>query len=384
MEDQRPQKRSPLATNALSHAAAWLCLVHLLMPAFGLVLGESSRAGHAAFVAAGAGCHLPTFGRAAPRAKMARSPLQHAGTSPPPMVKGLRAGGTKGIESAAAGVQLEETAAMDMRVLSFDLDGTLWPTQEVVWAANEKMAAFLNERYPGTPSAQDVQTAMKAIRQRRREEAQAAGTQAAPVSYTELRKSALELVTAEAGFPDAEAAAAAQAAFQVWLDERNAAAGRLLFDGVQDMLADIRRRFPSLLVCAITNGRGDVSKIPELAPLFDFSVSGEDAHVFPERKPSVKIYHAAVNQALACTRGSGVVLQHGDAVHRPAEGGEAAAAFEHSLAGWVHVGDDLANDIGPARQLGMRTVLVEVSRACDTPASTRVPVRALPLRPWRP
>ena len=113
MEDQRPQKRSPLATNALAHAAAWLCLVHLLAPAFGLVLGESSRAGHAAFVAAGAGCHLPTLGRAAPRAKMARSSLQHASTSRPPMlVRGPRAGGTRGIESAAAGVQLEETAAI--------------------------------------------------------------------------------------------------------------------------------------------------------------------------------------------------------------------------------------------------------------------------------
>lgn len=105
-----------------------------------------------------------------------------------------------------AGVVLNERAEMAIDVLSFDLDGTLWPTQEVVWAANDAMQSFLvrvppppppppslrrplplpcspfpapsltlsaprcgltvqNERYPGTPSAKDVQETMKAIRQ---------------------------------------------------------------------------------------------------------------------------------------------------------------------------------------------------------------------------
>ena len=42
-----------------------------------------------------------------------------------------------------AGVVLNERAEMAIDVLSFDLDGTLWPTQEVVWAANDAMQSFL-------------------------------------------------------------------------------------------------------------------------------------------------------------------------------------------------------------------------------------------------
>ena len=135
-------------------------------------------------------------------------------------------------------------------------------------------------------------------------------------------------------------------------------------------LQQIRRRYPSLLVCAITNGRGDVSQIPELAEYFDFSVSGEDAHVFPERKPSVKIYHAAIRQALAWKQATDFVKA--DATRVP-QGEEEAKVFLDAVTRWVHVGDDLANDIGPPRKLGMRTVLVEADHGWRNGISTMSP-----------
>lgn len=143
-----------------------------------------------------------------------------------------------------AGVVFNEKGEMQIQTLSFDLDGTLWPTEEVVWAANDRMSQFLNREYPGTPDAKEVQSVMKSIRQQRRAKAEAEGTQPAPVSYTELRLSALKRVTLEAGFSASEAEKASQEAFETWLEERNAAAGRMLFEGVQDMLSDIRRCFP--------------------------------------------------------------------------------------------------------------------------------------------
>lgn len=275
-----------------------------------------------------------------------------------------------------AGVVLDEKRRMRIDTLSFDLDGTLWPTEEVVWAANDKMTEFLNQRFPGTPDAKKVQSVMKDIRQRRREEAEAAGTRAAPVSYTELRLSALELVTLEAGFSPKEAEQAAQGAFQKWLDERNAAAGRLLFEGVQDMLSDLRRRYPSMRVCAITNGRGDVNRIPQLAEFFDFSISGEDEQVFPHRKPSEKIYVAAINRVLADQKGPCATTQGGEdtqAATRLPVSKEEKEAFASSTERWVHVGDDLANDVGPARKLGMRTVLVEADMSWRQGISTMSP-----------
>jgi FMN hydrolase / 5-amino-6-(5-phospho-D-ribitylamino)uracil phosphatase len=255
----------------------------------------------------------------------------------------------------ASGVVLNVRTEMAIDVLSFDLDGTLWPTEQVVRAANEEMQCFLNERYPGTPSAKDVQETMKAIRQRRRADAKALSSTPAPVSYTELRLAALELVTAEAGYSESESGRAAADAFNVWLDARNAYAGKLLFPSAQNMLKIVRREYPAMLVCAITNGRGDVKKIPELAEFFDFSISGEDEHIFPERKPSEKIYVAAVNRAISSKRGSTFLEASATQVPQTKEEED---AFNEFVARWVHVGDDLANDIGPARKLGMRTVLV--------------------------
>jgi len=270
-----------------------------------------------------------------------------------------------------AGVLLDEAERMErIDTLSFDLDGTLWPTEEVVWAANDRMSEFLTSKYPGTPDAKKVQSVMKEIRQRRREEAEAAGSRAGPVSYTELRLSALALVTRQAGYSAAEAETASCEAFDTWLDERNAAAGRLLFDGVQEMLSSLRRSYPGMTICAITNGRGDVHRIPQLAEFFDFSISGEDKQVFPHRKPSDKIYIAAVNRVLADAKG---IALADDAATLPPRGKEAQEAFAHAVERWVHVGDDLANDIGPARKLGMRTVQVEADMSWRQGISTMSP-----------
>ena len=57
-----------------------------------------------------------------------------------------------------------------------------------------------------------------------------------------------------------------------------------------------------------------------LSPYFDFCVSWEDEDVFPARKPSPKIFDAALNRYKSLTSSDSI----GD----------------KSL--WVHVGDDLA------------------------------------------
>jgi len=74
-----------------------------------------------------------------------------------------------------------------------------------------------------------------------------------------------------------------------------------------------------------------------LSPYFDFTVSGEEEEVFPARKPSEKIYQIAMQRATTLR-------------------GENADQDPNA---WVHVGDDLANDIVPARAVGMRTVWLE-------------------------
>ena len=50
------------------------------------------------------------------------------------------------------------------------------------------------------------------------------------------------------------------------------------------------------LIAAITNGRGDPLKMPSLCKLFDFTVSAEDADIYPERKPAAAPFLAALQK----------------------------------------------------------------------------------------
>jgi FMN phosphatase YigB (HAD superfamily) len=116
----------------------------------------------------------------------------------------------------------------------------------------------------------------------------------------------------------------AEQMFELWLSERHAAASRMLFDGAAAAVAEARRLHPDAAIAAITNGSGDPLAMPELAALFDFTVSAEDASIYPNRKPAREPFLAALRVA-GCAA-------------RPSE--------------WAHVGDDLINDVQASRALG--------------------------------
>ena len=157
-----------------------------------------------------------------------------------------------------------------LRLLTCDLDDTFWPTAEVVAAANTALSTALEAR--GADSSLLGET-MKRLRR-------AAGVQ---MSYTEARTSAIsELLGGDHG--------TAEELFQLWLDARQQASEDLLFPDAATSLAEVRRRHPDAVVGAVTNGRGDPRFIPSLAPHFDFCVSGEDADVHPNRKPSAPVH----------------------------------------------------------------------------------------------
>ena len=203
-----------------------------------------------------------------------------------------------------------------LRLLTFDLDDTFWPTGAVVARANEAMRAALAREGADGAGHQD---AMKRLRR-------AAGP---AMSYTEARTEACAALLAEAG---ADVALAPQL-FDVWLDERHRAAEALLFDGSADALREVTRRHPDAVVAAVTNGRGDPARMPSLKPFFAFTVSGEAAGVHPNRKPSPVIYEAALERA----------------------------GVSNADDAWIHVGDCLLNDCDAAKRVGARTVWLDAS-----------------------
>jgi FMN phosphatase YigB (HAD superfamily) len=96
-------------------------------------------------------------------------------------------------------------------------------------------------------------------------------------------------------------------------------------------LRGIREQYPSVVIGAITNGRGNPFHMPDVAPYFDFCTSGEDEGVFPFRKPDSGIYEAALRQF------RGIATDCNDI-------------------NWIHVGDDLANDVGASAACGAKTI----------------------------
>ena len=196
-------------------------------------------------------------------------------------------------------------ALASLRLITFDLDDTLWPTGPVVRAANAKLASALGV------DEDDLQARLKEARLK---DARSAG--GPKPSYSEARIIAVESFLLERN-PSGSRRAEAEDFFQMWLAERHAAAGRLLFEGAAEAVAAVRRDHPAAALAAVTNGRGDPLAMPALAACFDFSVSAEDGGIYPERKPAAAPFLAALRRA---------------GVQRP------------TPASWCHVGDDLIND----------------------------------------
>ena len=212
-------------------------------------------------------------------------------------------------------------------LLTFDLDDTLFPISPVVRDANQKMVSNLERLGYKTT----VPAFLETTRVVRRMLDQ-------PVTYTALRKMAIEAEMKRLGGNNQEAPAdvarLVDECYQVWEDERHAAAGRYLFADSIPMLQAVKRRFPDVCIAAITNGKGNPLRMPgTLGDLFEFCVSGEDEDVFPNRKPHPDIY------AIARAKYRDRYSHHAEETHA-----------------WCHVGDCLANDVGASAACGAYAV----------------------------
>jgi FMN phosphatase YigB (HAD superfamily) len=229
----------------------------------------------------------------------------------------------QGLPLSAAPIPLTDSPTRTLGLLTFDLDDTLFPTSQVVYDANVKMVAFLNEQGYATTLAGFLNTT-RTIR----------NSLGDPITYTGLRKMAIasEMQNAVNHGVEADAALVEQA-YQVWEKERHAAAERYLFPEVIPTLQAVQTAYPDACIAAVTNGKGNPLYMQDtIAEYFDFCVSGEDDNVFPNRKPHAGIYQVSSE------------------LYR--------ARYEHHSSGederyiWCHVGDCLANDVGASAARG--------------------------------
>ena len=192
-----------------------------------------------------------------------------------------------------------------IRVISLDLDDTLWPVAPVIAAAEAALHDWLKERYPRAVRGHSLGT-MRAMRAQI-----AAQFPAQSHDLTFLRRHALASQFIAAGYAES----ACEEALEVFLAARNRVA---FFDDVRPTLARLRARYR---LFALSNGNADLERCG-IGELFDGHVSAIAAGA---AKPDARIFQALRDMT-----------------------GVAASEI-------LHVGDDPITDVVGARQAGMQT-----------------------------
>jgi HAD superfamily hydrolase (TIGR01549 family) len=193
----------------------------------------------------------------------------------------------------------------ETRVISLDLDDTLWPCAPVLAAAETALHEWLQQRYPRTVHGHSIHT-MRALRAKI-----AAQFPEQSHDLTFLRRRALAAQFLGAGYAES----ASEEALEVFLAARNRVE---FFDDVRPALERLRTRYR---LFALSNGNADPHRCG-LGAFFDGHVSAIAAGA---AKPDARIFAALARMA-------GV----------PAEE-------------ILHVGDDPITDVVGARQAGMQT-----------------------------
>jgi putative hydrolase of the HAD superfamily len=161
--------------------------------------------------------------------------------------------------------------------------------------------------------------------------------------------------------------------------ERHHAAERHMFPSVIDALKNIKEEHPNVVIGAVTDGRANPLLMTfTLAPYFDFCMSWEDdqggRQQFFKELDSVDakaeltwIYDAARHKYAN-------LKQAQDAINSAQKDEEIKPltfpATYDDLA-WIHIGDDLAFDVGGSAACGAKTVLVELPKSLGQTAPFR-------------
>lgn len=159
-----------------------------------------------------------------------------------------------------------------------------------------------------------------------------------------------------------------QAVMNAWEMERHHAAERHLFSEVLEQLEVIRKEHPDVIIGAVTDGKANPLFMTfTLAKYFDFCVSWEDDQ--GARRNFFKELSSVEGQAE-------LTWIYKAALDKYQELSAADAALKKGVVEdpnkvWVHVGDDLAYDVGGSKSCGALTILVELAEKYGQSARLR-------------
>lgn len=210
-----------------------------------------------------------------------------------------------------------------IRLVTFDLDDTLWSVDGVIRRAEASMGAWLRRRAPEYGQLDDAELA--AVRH--------AVVDANPEvlhDISRLRELVLRAALERCGYPPAQAAALAAGAFAEFLDWRHRVE---FFPAALDVLAELAGDYT---LAALTNGNANFKRLG-LDRFFSFGYCAADVGA---GKPHPAMFERALEHA-------GVTA------------GQA-----------VHVGDHPVDDVQGAAAAGMASVWLNAGFSDDNPGAT--------------
>lgn len=197
-----------------------------------------------------------------------------------------------------------------IRLLTFDLDNTLWETESVVAAAEQTLMAWYAEHAPQFAERLDSE-ARKALRHE-----VLASDPLLRHRVTDFRIAVMTLGLTRAGYAEEQVQELTQKGFEVFLEARHALT---LFPHAETLLEQLSSRYT---LATISNGNADVRRLG-LAKYFSVIVSADEVGI---SKPDPAPFLAALERA-------GVEPAHA-----------------------LHIGDHPVDDIQGAREAGLHTL----------------------------
>lgn len=203
-----------------------------------------------------------------------------------------------------------------IKVVSLDLDNTLWDVEATIIVAEKNMCLWMQDKVPRalaiykSDATADIRSRVVADNP----------TQIHDLTF--LRKEVLFQVIKASGVASAQARIFAKDAFAVFFKGRN---NVVFFPGALEMLELLSHRYT---VFSLTNGNADVEQVG-IANFLDGAVSSADVGA---SKPSREMFEAVIKKA-------GVNADQ-----------------------CIHVGDHLTDDIEGANNAGMHTIWVNMTK----------------------
>ena len=210
-----------------------------------------------------------------------------------------------------------------IKIITFDLDDTLWPIRPVIERAEAETYRWLTENAPQITDqfSHSDMFAFKLALMRK--------DSSLRHRISDMRRNGYRELALASGYTPSEASELATQAFETFIELRQQVN---CFAGVEEMLEGLAK---SYMLGALTNGNANLKKMP-IGQHFDFSISAESLNA---SKPDQKIFNAALEQASLF---NGSMVQPNEV---------------------VHVGDDLHTDVRGAMQAGFYTVWLRAKPA---------------------